>query len=50
MMKFVTPRDREFSFTFKDLDRHVILQIDEVHIHSDASYKGGRIICYNQGW
>ena len=35
---------KEFSLTFKDLDRHVILQMDEVHICSDASYKGGKII------
>ena len=35
---------KEFSSTFKDLERHVILQMDEVHIRSDASYKGGKII------
>ena len=35
---------KEFSSTFKDLERHIILQIEEVHIRSDASYKCGRII------
>ena len=35
---------REIASTFNDLERHVILQMDEVHIRSDASYKGGRVI------
>ena len=35
---------KEFSSTFKDLERHVILQMDEVHTRSDASYKGGKVI------
>ena len=35
---------KEFSSTFKYLERHIILQMDEVHTRSDASYKGGRII------
>ena len=34
----------EVATTFNDLERHVILQMDEVHIRSDASYKGGRVI------
>ena len=34
----------EVATTFDDLERHVILQMDEVHIRSDASYKGGRVI------
>ena len=35
---------RETASTFSQLDRHLIIQMDEVHIRSDASYKGGRII------
>ena len=35
---------KETATTFSQLDRHVIVQMDEVHIRSDASYKGGRII------
>ena len=35
---------KEVATTFNDLERHVILQMDEVHIRSDASYKGGRVI------
>ena len=35
---------KEFSSTFNDKERHVLLAMDEVHIRSDASYKGGRII------
>ena len=35
---------REVATTFNFLERHVILQMDEVHIRSDASYKGGRVI------
>ena len=35
---------REISSNFDNRERHVILQMDEVHIHSDAYYKGGRII------
>ena len=35
---------KEFSSSFNDNERHVILQMDEVHIRSDASYKGGKII------
>ena len=27
-----------------DSERHVILQMDEVHIRGDASYKGGKVI------
>ena len=34
----------EAASTFNDLERHVILQMDEVHIRSVASYKGGRVI------
>ena len=34
----------EVASTFNDLERHVILQMDEVHIRSDASYKGGLVI------
>ena len=32
---------REVATTFNFLERHVILQMDEVNIRSDASYKGG---------
>ena len=35
---------KEVATTFTDLQRHVILEMDEVHIRSDASYKGGRVI------
>ena len=35
---------REVATTFNFLERHVILQMDEVHIRSDASYKGVRVI------
>ena len=35
---------KEIATTFKHLERHVILQMDEVHILSDAAYKGGRVI------
>ena len=35
---------RETATTFHQLDRHVIMQMDEVHIRSDASYTGGKII------
>ena len=35
---------KEIATTFKHLERHVILQMDEVHIRSDAAYKGGRVI------
>ena len=35
---------KEFSSSFNDNKRHVILQMDEVHIRSDTSYKGGKII------
>ena len=35
---------KEVASTFNDLERHVILQMDEVHIRSDASYKGGTVI------
>ncbi|KAI6652380.1 hypothetical protein LOD99_7394 [Oopsacas minuta] len=35
---------REVATTFNNLERHVILQMDEVHIRGDASYKGGRVI------
>ena len=34
---------KEVATTFNDLQRHVILQMDKVHIRSDASYKGGRV-------
>ena len=34
---------REIDSTFNDLERHVILQMDEVYIRSDASYKEGRV-------
>ena len=36
---------KEIATTFKPLERHVILQMDEIHIRSDAAYKGGKIIC-----
>ena len=32
---------KEFSSTFKDLERHIILQMDEVHIRSDAIFDYG---------
>ena len=35
---------KEVATTFNDLERHVILQMDEGHIRSDASCKGGRVI------
>ena len=35
---------KETATTFSQLDCHVIIQMDEVHIRSGASYKGGRII------
>ena len=35
---------REVATTFNFLERHVILQMDKVHIRSDASYKVGRMI------
>ena len=34
----------ETATNFCQLDRHVNIQMDEVHIRSGASYKGGRII------
>ena len=34
----------EVETTFDDLERHVILQMDEVHIRSDAFYEGGESI------
>ena len=34
----------EVATTFDDLERHVILHMDEVHIRSDASYEGGRVL------
>ena len=35
---------REITSNFDNRERHVILQMDEVHIRSDAYYKGGIII------
>ena len=35
---------KEIATTFEHLERHVILQMDEVYIRSDAAYKGGRVI------
>ena len=35
---------REITSTFSQNERYVILQMDEVHIRSDASYKGGKIL------
>ena len=35
---------KEITSKFEARERHVILQMDEVHIRSDASYKGGRIL------
>ena len=34
---------RETSTTFDEIDRHVIIQMDEVPIKSDVSYKGGKL-------
>lgn len=34
----------EAASTFNDFGRYAILQMDKVHSHSEASYKGGRII------
>ena len=35
---------KETATTFSQIDRHVIIQMDEVHIQSAASYKGGKIL------
>ena len=35
---------REITSKFSHKERHVILQMDEVHIRSDASYKGGKVL------
>ena len=35
---------KEITSKFSHRDRHVILQMDEVHIRSDASYKGGKVL------
>ena len=35
---------KETATTFNNLERHVILQMDEIHIRSDSCYKGGRVI------
>ena len=34
---------KEITSEFSPRERHVILQMDEVHIRSDAFYKGGKI-------
>ena len=34
---------KETTSKFINRERHVILQMDEVHIRSDASYKGGKV-------
>ena len=35
---------KEITSKFSDRERHVIFQMDEVHIRSDVSYKGAKIL------
>ena len=35
---------RELTYKIRPRERHVILQMDEVHIRSDASFKGGKVL------
>ena len=35
---------KQTATTFSQIDRHVNILMDEVHIRSDASYKGGKIL------
>ena len=38
---------KQATQSFSLEQRHVIFQMDEIHVKSDISYKGGKIICSN---